>query len=131
MEKLVNFSGGLINAGSVAGCRILIHWDESEWAVVSGVRQGSWVHYWFIIYMNYHNICIASDLSMFANDTKTYLLLRIYNDAAILEELNSLCEFSRNEMKQFNIDKCNILNVRKDNSLNKYALININQGLFS
>ena len=105
--------------------RVSIDGVKSEWGCVSsGVPQGSVLGpLLFLIYINDLDIGISSDLSKFADDTKLGRAIRADSDAVVMqEELTILSNWAEKWQMKFNIDKCSVLSIGRNNPLNSYKL---------
>ena len=81
--------------------------------VTSGVPQGSVLGpLLFLIYINDVAINIKSELRLFADDIFLYRTIRNTNDHKILQDdLITLTKWAQNWLMEFNISKCNILQI--------------------
>ncbi len=76
---------------------------------------------WFIIYINYLDSFISSKVGKFADDTKVGRVFRTDQDAGHLQgDLDMLHGWARKWQMEFNIGKCSILKVERNNSLYTY-----------
>ena len=105
--------------------RVVINGSKSDWGqVISGVPQGSVLGpLLFLIYINDLDSGISSDVSKFADDTKIGRVIRSDSDVIALQsDLDKMNEWSNRWQMQFNINKCKVLSVGRDNPRSKYTL---------
>ena len=105
--------------------RVQINGKRSDWGcVTSGVPQGSVLGpLLFIIYINDLDTGISSDVSKFADDTKIGRVIESDQDASILQgELNRLYDWADKWQMEFNVGKCSILSVGRNNPSHNYCL---------
>ena len=63
----------------------------------------------FILYVNELPELVQSNLKMFADDVKLYRKIESHTDFEILQDdINTLCEWSKKWLLQFNIQKCKV-----------------------
>ena len=81
--------------------------------VTSGVPQGSVLGpVLFLIYINDIAMNIKSEIRLFADDILLYKVIATPNDHHILQnDLNSLTKWASDWLMEFNIPKCNILQI--------------------
>ena len=81
--------------------------------VTSGVPQGSvFGPVLFLIYINDIAMNIKSKIRLFADDILLYKVIATPNDHHILQnDLNSLTKWASDWLMEFNIPKCNILQI--------------------
>ena len=107
--------------------RVQVNGEKSDWGcVTSGVPQGSVLGpLLFIIYIYDLDCGIASDISKFADDTKIGRKVKSATDAAVLQDdLKALYDWSSKWMMQFNVNKCSVLSVGRNNPQYDYTLNN-------
>jgi hypothetical protein len=105
--------------------RVGIKGKFSEWIeVISGVPQGSVLGpLLFLIYINDIDEGIVSKISKFADDTKLCKEIRNDEDAKILQEdLRKLSQWSEEWQMLFNIDKCSVMHIGKQEDIHGYEL---------
>jgi hypothetical protein len=108
--------------------RVSVNKTFSEWqAVTSGVPQGSVLGpILFLIYINDIDSGLVSKLCKFADDSKLCKNIRNGSDRDDLQnDLDSLCEWSREWQMQFNVDKCSVLHLGYKNLRYNYKLGNV------
>ena len=96
--------------------QVVVNGAKSEWAdVKSGVPQGSVLGpLLFLYYVNDIPETVTSSISMFADDTKLYRVMRNDNDARILQDdLHKLCNWSKDWLLSFNAEKCRHMHLGK------------------
>jgi len=89
--------------------RVVLNGAASEWkSVTSGIPQGSVLGpVLFVIYINDIPDSIESFCKIFADDTKIYSSVSNTNDQDIMQsDLLKLCEWSRQWLLEFSIQKC-------------------------
>ena len=99
--------------------------EYSDWcSVVSGVPQGSVLGpLLFLIYINDLDEYIVSQLGKFADDTKLCRGISNSNEADILRsDLNQLYKWSLDWQMLFNVDKCTVIHMGKNNAEYNYKL---------
>lgn len=105
--------------------RVVIKDSSSEWGrVLSGVPQGSVLGpLLFVIYINDIDRNIVSRLSKFADDTKVY---NVVSDIAqynqIQEDLNKVLAWSESWLMSFNVSKCKVMHLGRQNPRLPYTL---------
>ncbi len=102
-----------------------INGKKSNWGrVTSGVPQGSVLGpLLFISYINDLDSGISSDISKFTDDTKVGRPILSDQDAGVLQvELDQLYEWEGKRQMEFNVGKCSILRVGRNNPLHNYTL---------
>ena len=101
----------------------------SDWSdVTSGVPQGSVLGpILFILYVNDLPDQVHSYCKLFADDAKLYKDLRNLEDfETIQEDLNLLCRWTIDWLMTFNVAKCKVLHIGKDNPLFEYEMMDTN-----
>lgn len=101
--------------------RVKVNGSYSDYnPVVSGIPQGSILGpLLFIIFINDLPECVNSLCKIFADDTKIYSSSD--NQKLLQDDLLALLDWSRKWQLKFNIDKCSILHIGKDDS-NRYYM---------
>ena len=105
--------------------RVVINGEKSDWGdVMSGVPQGSVLGpLLFIIYINDLDNVVTCDISKFADDTKVGRLINSQHDVELLQtDLDRMYEWSINWQMNFNIGKCSVLHIGRNNTSNSYTL---------
>lgn len=111
--------------------RVIINGVSSEWTeVTSGVPQGSVLGpLLFIMYVNDLPVEVDSFCKLFADDAKLYRDLQNLQDfEAVQDDLNNLCQWTIKWLMFFNIDKCKVMHIGKDNPNFEYEMSD-NQGV--
>ena len=98
--------------------------SSSVEAVKSGVPQGSVLGpTLFILYVNELPELVQSNMKMFADDVKLYRKIESHTDFEILQDdINTLCEWSKKWLLQFNIQKCKVMHCGSSNPKFKYKM---------
>ena len=94
--------------------RVIVNGECSDWVyVLSGIPQGSVLGpLLFLIFVNDLPDWIKTNIRMFADDTKIWTKIVTEEDVAKLQDdLNSLCEWSRKWLLQFNPEKCVVMHI--------------------
>ena len=105
--------------------RVVINGCNSEWGqVIRGVPQGSVLRpLLFLIYIDDLDSGTSSDISKFANDTKIGRIIGSDSDAITLQVyLDRMNEWTDRWQMQFNINKCKVLSLGRDNPQNRYTI---------
>jgi len=105
--------------------RVCIGKEGSQWRdVTSGVPQGSVLGpVLFLIYINDIDNKILSNIAKFADDTKLCKSVNNLEDVqALQKDLDSLHEWSVDWQMSFNVDKCVVMHVGRNNIGNSYML---------
>ena len=108
--------------------RVVINGKSSEWtSVSSGVPQGSVLGpILFIIYINDIDDNINCKISKFADDTKIANKADSVTQRQLLQkDLNTLVEWSKTWMMNFNFDKCHVLHIGNSNPQVNYTMENV------
>ena len=111
--------------------RIMVRGEYSEWVdVISGVPQGSVLgHILFLSYVNDIPETVNCSIKMFADDTKLNVLLNLFrtvktiDDCNILQnDLNTLSQWTNDWLLSFNVDKCKVMHIGKNNPKLDYTM---------
>ena len=105
--------------------RVVMNGETSDWSdVLSGVPQGSVLGpVLFLIYINDIDAGLTSRLLKFADDTKLFRAVTNRNDIDLLQDdLNKLCNWSKDWLMPFNVDKCKIMHVGRGVTSNEYFM---------
>jgi hypothetical protein len=102
--------------------RVVVNNESSELKpVLSGVPQGSVLGpVLFILYINDPPDNLNSVCKIFADDTKIYS--HTMNSKVLQNDLLSLFEWSAEWQLHFNISKCKVMHVGRNNPLNTYCV---------
>jgi hypothetical protein len=98
--------------------RVVILGKNSNWIrVKSGVPQGSVLGpLLFLIYINDIDDSVGSNILKFADDTKIYSVVANRDDVARLQDdLKNLCYWSKEWLMLFNIAKCKVMHLGRNN----------------
>ena len=105
--------------------RVVILGKNSNWIKVkSGVPQGSVLGpLLFLIYINDIDDCVGTHILKFADDTKIYSVVANKEDVAKLQDdLKNLCNWSREWLMLFNIAKCKVMHLGRNNVKAEYEI---------
>ena len=105
--------------------RVVLADTKSDMATItSGIPQGSVLGpMLFLIYVNDLPEEVLSTLKLFADDTKLYREIQNDHDKEILQnDLNELMDWSVKWQLPFNIEKCKVLHLGKNNPKHKYSI---------
>ena len=105
--------------------RAVINGAESKWVrVTSGVPQGSVLGpVLFLIYINDIDCTVDTIIKKFADDTKLYGRVRTEEQAlSIQSSLESVTKWGNEWQMLFNLDKCKVLHVGKNNIKHQYSM---------
>ena len=105
--------------------RVIVNGECSDWAHVwSRIPQASVLGpLLFLVFVNDLPGWIKTNIRMFAGDTKVWTnLVREADITQLQDDLNSLCDWSRKWLLQFNPQKCVVMHIghRTDN---RYYLV--------
>ena len=98
--------------------RVLLGGMASDWSTVrSGVPQGSVLGpVLFTIFINDIDENICSNIIKFADDTKVFTCVSDGKDVlALQDDLHTLCQWSNDWQMLFNVSKCKVLHVGRNN----------------
>ena len=105
--------------------RIMVRGEYSEWVdVISGVPQGSVLGpILFLIYVNDIPETVNCSIKMFADDTKLFRTVKTIDDCNILQnDLNTLSQWTKDWLLIFNVDKCKVMHIGKNNPKLDYTM---------
>lgn len=105
--------------------RVVVDAEYSNWSKVkSGVPQGSVLGpILFLIYINDLDENIKSKINKFADDCKLGKTVSSKEDVEILrQDLESLSKWAEAWQMNFNIDKCSVMHLGRNNSSNTYKI---------
>ena len=105
--------------------RVVILGKNSNWIKVkSGVPQGSVLGpLLFLIYINDIDDCVGTHILKFADDTKIYSVVANQEDVVKLQDdLKNLCYWSREWLMLFNIAKCKVMHLGRNNVKAEYEI---------
>ena len=104
---------------------IMVRGEYSEWVdVISGVPQGSVLGpILFLIYVNDIPEIVNRSIKMFADDTKLFRTVKTIDDCNILQnDLNTLSQWTNDWLLSFNVDKCKVMHIGKNNPKLDYTM---------
>ena len=80
-------------------------WTETTSSVPQGSVLGTIL---FLIYINDLQNVVNSDLSMFADDTKVFRVIKdkILDKSSLQEDINAMFQWSKDWLMEFNVEKC-------------------------
>ena len=110
--------------------RIMVRGDYSEWVdVISGVPQGSVLGpILFLIYVNDIPEIVNCSIKMFEDDTKLFRTVKSIDDCKILQnDLNTLSQWTNDWLLSFNVDKCKVMHIGKNNPKLDYTMRSENE----
>ena len=92
--------------------------------VTSGVPQGSVLGpVLFVLYVNELPELVQSHMKMFADDVKVFRGISNSSDqSALQDDLNALCNWSKDWLLQFNPKKCKVMHVGHSNPTQNYYM---------
>ena len=105
--------------------RIMVRGEYSEWVdVISGVPQGSVLGpILFLIYVNDIPETVNCSIKTFADDTKLFRTVKTIDDCNILQnDLNTLSQWTSDWLLSFNVDKCKVMHIGKNNPKIDYIM---------
>jgi len=105
--------------------RVGIRGELSKWLeVLSGVPQGSVLGpLLFLVYINDLDVGISNWILKFADDTKIFSQIRDDKDRERLQEdLQKLCQWSEEWKMLFNVSKCKVMHVGRQQEQNSYFM---------
>jgi hypothetical protein len=98
--------------------RVVLGKDVSDWkSVKSGVPQGNVLGpVLFLIFINDLPTVVKCFVKLFADDTKSYTVVRNECDRQQLQrDLDSLCQWSNTWLLKFNAAKCKVMHIGRTN----------------
>ena len=101
--------------------RVCVNDTVSLWHnVTSGIHRGSVLgSVLFLLYINDIPDTVASNVYMFAEDTKIYRPITSHEDATILQnDLDCLQSWSAKWLLNFNLHKCKVMSITKSTACN-------------
>ena len=108
--------------------RVVLNGSSSDWEdVTSGVPQGSCLGpILFVIFIDDIDTAVNMDglfMSKFADDTKTARVVDTDVEASVLQEdLNGLSAWAKTWQMAFNVDKCKVIHVGRNNAGRDYFM---------
>ena len=105
--------------------KVVLNDESSSWtSVISGVPQGSILGpLLFNIFVNDLPSVVQSPLVLFADDAKLYRAIKSDDDYSKLQQdLDNLCQWSREWQLCFNVDKCKVLHIGFNQQYRRYKL---------
>jgi hypothetical protein len=104
--------------------RVCINGDQSDWSnVSSGIPQGSVLGpILFIIYINDLPKDLISKTNIFADDTKASSEVDETGNTKLQTDIDTLQAWTDKWQLQFNVDKCSILHLGKNNPKHTYTM---------
>ncbi|CAM5175590.1 unnamed protein product [Natator depressus] len=109
--------------------RVGINGKFSEWrGVTSGVPQGSVLGpMLFNLLINYLEKGVKSKVAKFADDTKLLKIVKTKADCeAFQKDLTKLSDWATKWQMKFNVDKCKVMHIGKDNPNYTYNMMGAN-----
>ena len=103
----------------------MVRGEYSEWVdVISGVPQGSVLGpILFLIYVNDIPEMVNCSIKMFADDTKLFRTVKSIDDCNILQnDLDTLSQWTNEWLLSFNVDKCKVMHIGKNNPKLEYTM---------
>ena len=108
--------------------KVAVNGCFSQWEQVgSGVPQGSVLGpLLFTIFVNDMEQDIINSLLKFADDTKIWGKVNDLEEAKLMQDdLNKIGNWSRNNLMPFNVDKCRVMHLGRNNKKCEYKLLGI------
>ena len=105
--------------------RIMVRGEYTEWVdVISGLPQGSVLGpILFLIYVNDIPEMVNCSIKMFADDTKLFRTVKSIDDCNILQnDLDTLSQWTNEWLLSFNVDKCKVMHIGKNNPKLEYTM---------
>ena len=105
--------------------RIMVRGEYSEWVdVISGVPQGSVLGpILFLIYVNDIPEMVNCSIQIVADDTKLFRTVKSIDDCNILQnDLDTLSQWTNEWLLSFNVDKCKVMYIGKNNRKLEYTM---------
>ena len=113
---------GWLKSFPIGRCqRVYVHDTASLWHnVTSGISQGSVLGpVLFLLYINDLPDIVASNVYMFADDTKIYRPMTSHEDTTIQQnDLDCLQSWSAKWLLNFNLHKCKVMSINKSTACN-------------
>ena len=79
--------------------------------------------YFFFIFANDIDTVVSSHIQKLADDCKVYRSVPIAEDVDILQEdINNLCQWSKDWQMLFNVEKCKVLHIGHNNAYCDYSM---------
>ena len=103
----------------------MVRGEYSEWVdVISGVPQGSVLGpILFLIYVNDIPEMFNCSIKMFADYTKLFRTVKYIDDCNILQnDLDTLSQWTNEWLLSFNVDKCKVMHIGKNNPKLEYTM---------
>ena len=77
----------------------------------------------FFIFVNDIKTVISSNIQKFADDYKVYRSVPTAEDVEILQQdINNLCQWSKERQMPFNVKKCKVLHIGRNNAYCEYSM---------
>ena len=105
--------------------RVCLLGHGSAWErVISGVPQGSVLGpVLFTIFINDLECCLVNNVLKFADDTKLFGKIGDDKDRKLFQnDLDLLCYWAEKWQMEFNVSKCNIMHIGKENAMYNYYM---------
>uniref|UniRef100_K7F105 Reverse transcriptase domain-containing protein n=1 Tax=Pelodiscus sinensis TaxID=13735 RepID=K7F105_PELSI len=109
--------------------RVGINGKFSDWrGVTSGVPQGSVLGpILFNLFINDLEKGVSSEVVKFADDTKLFRIVKTEADCeGLQEDLTKLSEWATKWQMKFNVDKCKVMHIGKNNPNYTYSMMGAN-----
>ena len=120
-DKIVNWVADFLRDRTQ---RVMVNGEASSWKkVTSGIPQGSVLGpSLFVIYINDLPESIQSKYRIFADDTKVYSEGEGGGNVKLQRDIDALQEWSDRWQIQFNVDKCAVMHLGKNNLKKDYSM---------